>query len=87
MSEQRPESVSTEALQDHYQIWRWRLELDSSRRFVGLWQETNESQLDNDAKLAVVDVAWALASFERAYDVLVADLLRAERVQNIGAPP
>ncbi len=86
MSEQRPETVSIETLQDHYQVWRWRLELESSQRFVELWKEIAASYLRGGEKSALVSVAWALASLERAYDILVADMVRAERVQNVGAP-
>jgi hypothetical protein len=86
MSEQRPERVSMETLQDHYQVWRWRLELESSQRFVELWKEIGASNLGDGEKLILVDVAWALASFERGYDLLSADLLRAERARNQGVP-
>jgi hypothetical protein len=86
MSEQRPESVSTETLQDHYQVWRWRLELESSQRFVELWKEIGASNLGDIEKLVLVDVAWALASFERGYDLLIADIARAERARNHGVP-
>jgi hypothetical protein len=86
MSEHRPEDVSTGTLQDHYQVWRWRLELESSRRFVELWKKIGASNLGDSEKLILVDVAWALASFERGYDLLIADIARAERARNQGVP-
>jgi hypothetical protein len=78
--------VSTETLREHYGIWRWRIERDSSNRLVQLWVKIGASNLDNDTKVDLVNVAWALASFERAYDVLVADMGRAEHAHNVGVP-
>jgi hypothetical protein len=84
MSEPR---VSFETLREHYGIWRWRIERDSSNRLVKLWVKIGASSLDDDTKVGLANVAWAVASFERAYDVLVADIGRAERAHNIGVPP
>jgi hypothetical protein len=83
MSESR---VSFETLREHYGIWRWRIERDSSNRFVQLWANIGASSLDNDTKVSVANVALAWPSFERAYDVLVADIGRAERAHNVGVP-
>jgi hypothetical protein len=83
MSESR---VSFETLREHYGIWRWRIERDSSNRFVQLWAKIAASSLDNDTKVSVANVALAWPSFERAYDVLVADIGRAERAHNVGVP-
>jgi hypothetical protein len=79
-------SVSFETLQEYYGIWRWRIERDSSNRLVQLWARIGASSLDNDTKIGLANVAWALASFERAHDVLVADIARAEHAHNAGVP-
>jgi hypothetical protein len=81
------EAVSFQTTRVHYGIWRWKLERESSNRLVKLWMEIEASGLDNDAKVELANVAWALASFERAYDVLVEDIVRAERAKNVGVPP
>jgi hypothetical protein len=62
MSESR---LSFETLREHYGIWRWRIERDSSNRLVELWAKIGASSLDNDTKVGLANVAWALASFER----------------------
>jgi hypothetical protein len=81
------ETVSFETVMEHYGIGRWRIERDSSNRLVKLWADVDASGLPNDAKVRLANVAWALAAFERAYDVLLADIVRAERARNEGVPP
>lgn len=81
------EMVSFEMAQERYGIWRWRIERDSSNRLVKLWSEIDVFGLPEDTKVRLANVAWALAAFERAYDALLADIVRAERAKNIGVPP
>jgi hypothetical protein len=52
-----------------------------------LWAEISASSLDDDTKVELVNVAWALAAFEKAYNVLFEDIMRAERARNVGVPP
>jgi hypothetical protein len=80
-------TVSFQTLQEHYGVWRWQIERPSSNRLVKLWVEIGSSSLDDDAKVSLWNVAWALASFERSYDILVEDIVRAERARNVGVPP
>jgi hypothetical protein len=80
------EMASFETAREHYGIWRWKIERDSSNRLVRLWAEIDGSSLDNDTKIALANVGWALASFERAYDVMLEDIVRAERARNQGVP-
>jgi hypothetical protein len=79
--------VSVETIREYYGVWRWKIERQSSNRLVKLWAEIGSSSLDDAAKVSLVNVAWALASFERSYDVLVEDIVRAERAHNVGAAP
>lgn len=81
------EMVSFETVQEHYGIWRWRVEKDSSNQLVELWSKIDASGLADDTKVRMANVAWALAAFERAYDVLLADIVRAEKARNEGVPP
>jgi hypothetical protein len=81
------EMVSFETVQHHYGIWRWRIELESSNRLVRVWSEIDASGLADDTKVRLANVAWAVAAFERAYDVLLADIVRAEQARNVGVPP
>jgi hypothetical protein len=81
------ESVSFETTREHYGVWRWRLELDPSRTLVNSWARIGASSLEPASQFALANVAWALASFERAYNVLLEDIIRAERARNIGVPP
>jgi hypothetical protein len=78
--------VSTQTLREHYGFWRWRLERESSTRLVELWAKIGSSSLDHAAKVSLTNVAWALASFERSYDILSEDIVRAERARNEGVP-
>jgi hypothetical protein len=80
------ETVSTQTLREHYGFWRWRLERESSNHFVKLWAEIGSSNLDHAAKVSLTNVAWALASFERSYDILREDIVRAETARNEGVP-
>jgi hypothetical protein len=79
-------SVSFETTREYYGIWRWKIERQSSNRLVKLWTQIGSSGLDDAAKVSLVNVAWALASFERSYDVLVEDIVQAERARNVGVP-
>jgi hypothetical protein len=81
------EMVSFETARKHYAIWRWKIERESSNRLVGLWAEIGASSLDDDTKAELANVAWALASFERAYNVLIEDIVRVESARNVGVPP
>jgi hypothetical protein len=80
-------AVSAKTLQEHYGIWRWKIERESSNRLVQLWARIGESSLPDDTKVRLADVAWALGAFERAFDVLMADMGRAERARSDGVPP
>jgi hypothetical protein len=80
-------TVSFQTTREHYGVWRWKIERQSSNRLVKLWAEIGSSNLDDSAKLSLTNVAWALASFERSYHVLVEDIFRAERAHNVGVPP
>jgi hypothetical protein len=81
------EMVSSQTVREHYGIWRWKIERESSNKLVKVWAEIAASSIDNGTKTELANVAWALASFEKAYDVLVEDIVRAERAKNIGVPP
>jgi hypothetical protein len=80
------EMVSTQTLREHYGFWRWQVERASSSRLVGLWAKIGSASLDHAAKVSLANVAWALASFERSYDILGEDIVRAERARNEGVP-
>lgn len=79
--------VSFQTAREYYGIWRWKIERESSNRLVGLWAEIGASSLDDDTKVKLANVAWAVASFERAYNVLLEDIMRAEGARNVGVPP
>jgi hypothetical protein len=78
--------VSTQTLREHYGFWRWQVERASSNRLVGLWTKIGSSSLDHAAKVSLANIAWALAAFERSYDILGEDIVRAERARNEGVP-
>lgn len=80
------ETVSLATVRDHYGVWRWRIERDSSNRLVKAWTEIDASGLADDTKVRLANVAWAVAAFERTYDVLLADMVRAEQARNVGVP-
>jgi hypothetical protein len=79
--------VSLKTVQEHYGIWRWRIEKDSSNELVKIWSDIDGSGLPDDTKVRLANVAWALGAFERSYDLLLADIVRAEKARNEGAPP
>lgn len=81
------ETVSLATVRDHYGVWRWRIERDSSNRLVKAWAEIDASGLANDTTVRLANVVWAVAAFERTYDVLLADIMRAEQARNVGVPP
>jgi hypothetical protein len=62
--------------------WRWRMELEPSNRLLDAWSAINASSLPDDTKVKHADVAWATAAFERAYHVLLADIVRAEKASS-----
>jgi hypothetical protein len=78
--------VSVATLAEHYGQYRWTLERDSARRFAGLWAQISASSLQDRDKKTLTNVIWALASLERAFQVLESDAKRAEKVINEGAP-
>ena len=80
------ETVRLATVRDHYGVWRWRIERDSSNRLVNAWAEIDAAGLADDTKVRLANVAWAAAAFERTYDVLLADILRAEQARNVGVP-
>lgn len=80
------ETVSVQTLARHYGHYRWVLERDSAGRFAGLWGQIGASSLQDGDKETLTNVIWALASLERASQVLEADAKRAEEVENAGAP-
>jgi hypothetical protein len=80
------EMVSLATVRDHYGVWRWRIERDSSNRLVEAWAKIGASALPDDTTVRLANVAWAVAVFERAYDVLLADIVRAEQARNVGVP-
>ena len=80
------EMIPLRTVREHYGIWRWKIERDSSNRLVKLWAEIGASNLDDETKVALANVAWALGSFERAYDILLEDIVRTETAQNTGVP-
>ena len=62
-------TVSFQTTREFCGVWRWKIERQSSNRLVKLWAEIGSSSLDDAAKVSLVNVAWALASFQRSYDV------------------
>jgi hypothetical protein len=80
------ETVSLATVRDHYGVWRWRIERDSSNRLVKAWAKINAFRLADNTKVRLANVAWAVAAFERAYDMLLADIVRAEQARNVGVP-
>jgi hypothetical protein len=78
--------VSFKTVMEHYGIWRWRIELEPSNRLVEAWSAINASALADETKVKLTDVAWAAAAFERAYHVLLADIVRAEKARKEGVP-
>jgi hypothetical protein len=80
------EMVSLATVRDPYGVWRWRIERDSSNRLVEAWAKIGASALPDDTTVRLANVAWAVAAFERAYDVLLADIVRAEQARNVGVP-
>lgn len=84
---QAGETVSFATTRRHYGIWHWRIERDSSQRFVALWSRIAASPLEEDAQLRLFNVAWALAGFERSYDLLAENFHRLEQARLEGVPP
>jgi hypothetical protein len=61
-------TVSFQTTREYYGVWRWKIQRQSSNRLVKLWLRSARRAL-NAAKVSLVNLAWALASFERSYDV------------------
>ena len=80
------ETVSVATLALHYGQYRWTLERAAAMRFTGLWERIGASKFQERDKERLTAVIWALASLERAFQVLEADAKRAEEVENHGAP-
>jgi hypothetical protein len=81
------ETVSLQTAREHHRVWRWRLEVEPAQRFENAWVEIAASSLPDDAKIRLADVAWAASAFERAYHVLLDDIVRAEAAKRDGVPP
>lgn len=45
------ETVSFETTRKHYGVWRWRMERQSSIRFVEAWRQIGYCALDDEAKV------------------------------------
>jgi hypothetical protein len=75
------EGVPLETVRDHYELWRWRLERETSMRLVDAWVRVGASSLHAGTKERLMHVAWALASFERAFTVLDEDAHRAQVIR------
>lgn len=81
------ETVSFDTVRHHYGIWHWRIEREASQRFIATWSKIAASTLEEDAQLRLSNVAWALAGFERAYDLLAENFHRLEQARLDGVPP
>lgn len=81
------ETVSLATTRRHYGLWQWRIERDSSQRFVSTWSRIAASALEEDAQIRLTNVAWALAGFERSYDLLAENFYRLEQARLEGVPP
>lgn len=80
------ETVSFETVRTHHGIWRWKMERESSQRLVRSWRAVAAAHLHSETKTQLMNVAWSLASFERAYNILIADAHRAEHARAVGVP-
>ena len=54
------ETVSLQTVREHYGIWRWKIERESSNKIVKIWAEIAASSIDNGTKTELANVAWAL---------------------------
>lgn len=79
--------VSFKEIANHYNLHRWRLERPASTRLLGVLVRLAGSSLRESDRACAANVAWAVASLERAYSFLVANLGRAEDASNVGVPP
>jgi hypothetical protein len=79
-------SASTKARRYHA-VWQWRLELESSQRFVQTWSALSASSLQPTVQVRLANVAWALAGLERSYDLLMEAFHRADQARTEGVPP
>jgi hypothetical protein len=50
------------------------------------WATVEAAQLHPETKSQLMNIAWSLASFERAYNVLDEDARRAEQARAVGVP-
>lgn len=80
------ETVTFEATRRHHAVWQWRVELESSQRFVGTWSKIAASSLDTSTQVRLANVAWGLAGFERSYDLLAENFHRADQARRDGMP-
>lgn len=81
------DTVTFDTARHHYGIWHWRIEREASQRFVATWSKIAASPLAADAQVRLSNVAWALAGFERAYDLLAENFYRLEQARREGVPP
>ena len=81
------ETVSLATARRHHGLWQWRIERDSSQRFVSTWSRIAASDLEDVAKVRLTNVVWALAGFERSYDRLDENFYRLEQARLKGVPP
>lgn len=49
------ETVSFQTAREHYGIWRWRIERESSNRLAKLWAEIGASSLDNGTQVELAN--------------------------------
>ncbi len=78
--------VSFETVRTHHGIWRWKLEREASQRLVTSWRAVQGSGLHPESKVRLMNAAWSLATFERAYNMLASDARRAEQARADGVP-
>lgn len=79
--------VSLKEIANHYDVHRWRLERSASTRLLGVLVKLAGSPLTEPDRACAANVVWAIASVERAYSFLVANLGRAKDASNVGVPP
>ncbi len=78
--------VSLQTMRGYHGIWRWNIERDSATRLVKAWSAISASEMPDSRKVRLANVAWAAGAFDRAYCVLLDDIVRAERAKNVGVP-
>jgi hypothetical protein len=61
--------------------------VESFQRFADTWTKIAASSLVPDVQVRFANVAWALAGFERSYDLLTENFHRTEEAMRNGVPP